>query len=403
MAKIGFGTYRVTDLDPQHIEALKTAIQMGVELIDTSTNYMDATAELAISKALGYFDESEIKRVKIISKAGYIQGSLLKEIKDECEYDDVVRYDESVYHCISPAFLHDQLTLSLQRMGLSKIEAYLLHNPEYYILDALKKEIDKDEMLDEMLSRILDGFTQLEKEVKEGRIKSYGISSNSFSLDHNDDEFLPYIDLVTLAENAAKHVGNEQHSFRYIELPINILETKGLECAAWAKENGLTVLANRPLNAQINSQMYRLAEYEESRDYYHYLNDLLELTNIPQLSAVHNLLGQLDEVKHKFRWIGDYENFLYAQILPHIQGSIEKMDEDSMRAFIESMELFFAEYEKMVMYECGKNTKIALSAFFKDCKKTLQKCAIEFLQNSDDIDYILVGMRKESYLLEILA
>ena len=48
MAAIGFGTYRVSDENPEHIEALKMAVASGVKLIDTSTNYMDGGAERAV-------------------------------------------------------------------------------------------------------------------------------------------------------------------------------------------------------------------------------------------------------------------------------------------------------------------------------------------------------------------
>ena len=44
-ASFGFGGYRVGQQDPVHAESLKQAIDLGVRLIDTSTNYTDGESE----------------------------------------------------------------------------------------------------------------------------------------------------------------------------------------------------------------------------------------------------------------------------------------------------------------------------------------------------------------------
>ena len=144
------------------------------------------------------------------------------------------------------------------------------------------------------------------------------MDGNSFSKDQISDEFLPYEDLITIADRASEDMGNDTHSFTTIELPINLLGREGLKCASWAKENGLRVLVNRPLNAEHEELMYRLADYDESREYYHHLNEILEVCDNDKLKALYNLFEELDATKHKFGWIGDYDSFFYAQIIPHI-------------------------------------------------------------------------------------
>ena len=57
MSNFAFGTYRISDLNPQHIEALKEAISSGIKMIDTSSNYMDGGAERAIALAMRSFDK----------------------------------------------------------------------------------------------------------------------------------------------------------------------------------------------------------------------------------------------------------------------------------------------------------------------------------------------------------
>ncbi|HUH42385.1 MAG TPA: aldo/keto reductase [Sulfurimonas sp.] len=407
MSNFAFGTYRISDLNPQHIQALKEAIEAGITMIDTSSNYMDGGAERAIALAMR-LAESDIKNeVEIVSKFGYIQGSSLHEYRAnlaEKKYSkDVVKYTEDCYHCISKEFMHEELTASLKRLEATSIGCYLIHNPEYYIIEAIKNNLSKDYRLDEMYRRIEDAFVGLEEEIKKGRISSYGISSNSFSLLESDDEFLPYEDLLTLAQNAATIVKNKKHSFTTIELPINILEVDGLKCASWAKKNGLRVLANRPLNARYLNKMYRLADYKEGKDYYHYFNELIEFCDKDEFRILYNLLEEMEASKHKFDWIGSYDIFLYTQIIPHIKKALEKFEEDERENIINSINLFLIEYRKMVEYECSVRTRDELKDFFKEPHLPMQEAAIKFLMKCKNVDYIIVGMRKPLYVHEILC
>ena len=402
MSNFAFGTYRISEHNPQHLQSLKLAIESGITMIDTSSNYMDGSAERAIALVLQDFDENVTSEIEIVSKFGYIQNENMNRHKEN-PFDEVVEYSPDCFHSISQTFIEDQLTQSLGRLQRTQLDCYLVHNPEYYILDAINRGIEKDDRLDEMYKRLFDAFMALELEVKNRRIKSYGISSNSFSKQRNDEEFLPFEDLLTLAEDAAQEIGNEVHSFTTIELPINLLEKDGLKCASWAKKNGLRVLVNRPLNAQHEGLMYRLADYDESKDYYTHFNELLDVCDNDELRVMFNLLEQLDDNKHKFGWIGDYDSFLYSQIVPHMKTSIESLDEENKETMLNFIDLFLTEYRKMVAYECAKSTRVALKDLIGECSSSLQECALKFLQERESVDYILIGMRKPSYVSEIIA
>ena len=241
MADIGFGTYRISDFNQSHLDALSEAIKNGIKLIDTSTNYFDGGSERAIAKVLKNFNTDIKQSIEIVSKYGYIQGSLLQEYLEKdsklSTLDiEVVKYSNNCYHSISKEFLKDQLSRSLQRLELNFIDTYLIHNPEYYIYDAISKGIKKEIYQEEMQKRIYEAFVGLEEEVKNGRIKGYGISSNSFAKKEDEDDFLPYENLVDLAKEASKAVGNKTHNFTTIELPINIIEKQGLFCSFWQKK-----------------------------------------------------------------------------------------------------------------------------------------------------------------------
>ena len=373
MSNFAFGTYKVSDYNPQHVQALKDAIKSGVSMIVTSSNYIDGSSERAVALSLSEFDDSLKDSVEVVSKYKLTQN------------------------------LDEQLALSFDRLQRDRIDCYLIENPEELLFEAVKNNISRDDRLDDMNAKLFDAFLELELAVKEGKILSYGISSDAFSINHSSDYFLPYEDILTLAQDAADEIQNEKHSLTTIELPVNMLELEGLKCAAWAKENGLRVLANRPLNAQLDTLMFRLADYDESTEYYHHLNELLEVTDNEMLKSLYNLIEELDDSKHRFGWIGDYDSFLYAQMIPHIKTSLEVLDEENAQTMLNFIDLFLQEYRKMVSYECSKNTRVKLKELFLDCHTSMQECALRFLMAKKEIDFIVVGMRKPSYVHEILA
>jgi len=373
MAKIAFGTQRISVHNPQHIQALKEAIRSGITMIDTSCSYLHGDSHRAIALAFREFDDDVKESVEIVTKFDVAKSSALVEVEN-----------------------------ALKDLELEKLDCFMIENIESVMLELIKKEVDDDEKPDEINRVIYDAFLDLENLVHSGKISSYGISAENFSQDHNSDQFIPYEDLITLAQSAADELKNDSHSFTTIELPINMLEIHGLKCVSWAKENGLRVISNRPLNALYNNKMYRLAEYSESNEYYHHLNEMLEVTDNDMLKSLYNLFEELDATKHKFGWIGDWENFLYSQALPHMKKSLEIIDEKNRDTMLNFIELFLAEYQQMVKYECSKKTLEELKPFLSGCSKSLVLCAIEFLDECKDIDYVAVGMRKPSYVSEIL-
>ncbi len=373
MSNFAFGTIRISEHNPQHISALKEAINSGITMIDTSSNYMDGASERAIALALDQFDDSLVDEIEIVSK--YMLSQELEE----------------------------QLKLSLSRLNKNAIDCYLIEYPEEALIKAVENGVDRDDRLDDMNAKFFDAFLDLELAIKEKKIFSYGVSSDAFSIEHSSDYFLPYEDILTLAQDAADEIGNDKHSLTTIELPINLLEQDGLKCASWAKENGLRVLANRSLNVKKDNLNYRLADYDESHEYYHHLNELMEVCDNDMLKPLYNLVEQLDETKHKFGWIGDYDSFLYTQMIPHIKTSLEVIDEENRETMLNFIDMFLTEYRKMVAHECAKNTRIALKDIFKDTQISMQEYALNFLVERENIDFIVVGMRKPSYVNEIVS
>lgn len=265
VSPVGFGSYRVDDRVARHREALRLALLSGVNLVDTSTNYGDGHSELLVGKVLREMAATgEIARedVVVVTKAGYVQGQNLRDAHQRRKLGDpwpeMTEYSRNCWHCISPPFLKDQLSASLGRLAMPRVDLLLLHNPEYFLADAEHRNLPLAEARDAFYDRMGRAFEQLEKEVAAGRIGAYGVSSNTFVVPH---EKADAVDLLRLLDLAGP-------GFAAIQLPMNPVElgarepihtTDGRSVLDVAREHGLAVLVNRPLNGFRQGRLHRFA------------------------------------------------------------------------------------------------------------------------------------------------
>jgi len=272
----GFGCYRIDDGIPQHQRALEKALLSGINVIDTSSNYSDGGSEILVGKVLNnLFSDNQLSRdeVIVVSKGGYLQGSNLKIGMDRENsgkaFTDIVKCTNDLWHCISSDFLENQITLSLQRLNLEKIDVYLLHNPEYFLTYSIISDPERRER--EYYRRIKDTFIHLEKEVDQGRISYYGISSNTFAEKETKQNFTSLEKVISIANEISK-----QNHFAVVQFPMNLVENGGMNILnqkkgtktflQFAGENNLGVLVNRPLNAINKNRLIRLADYPVTED-----------------------------------------------------------------------------------------------------------------------------------------
>ncbi len=278
--RIGFGTYRVDMQNADHRNALKKALRESCNLIDTSTNYTDGDSERLVGSVLAELATSgEVRREEIIvvSKIGYLQGQNLKlaEAKEGSgrPYPELVKYGEGIWHCIHPEFLADQLTLSLDRLGLTTLDCCLLHNPEYFLSESKHRgTADLTASREEFYARVERAFLYFETQVAAGRLRFYGVSSNTVTAAAVDPDATSLSRLVQAAEAAARSAGAPAHHFRVLQCPMNLIETGAAGTANtgrpqlqtvldYARQNNIAVLVNRPLNAMVTSnRMLRLAD-----------------------------------------------------------------------------------------------------------------------------------------------
>ncbi len=346
-SRIGFGGYRIGDDHDEHRSALMKALREGCNLIDTSTNYADGGSERLVGSVLNtLISEKDITReqVIVVSKIGYVQGHNLQQAQTREKvgraYPEMVKYGEGIWHCLHPDFLEDQLTFSLDRLGLATLDVCLLHNPEYFLSDAKNRmritdESSLDELRIEFYRRLEEAFAYFERQIDAHRIQFYGVSSNTSTGKPDDPEATSLSRMLDAAQRATQREGKRQHSFRVLQLPMNLLESGALltpntgqdqkhTVLEFAQAHHIAILVNRPLNA-ISSQdrgMLRLTDphheaVETTFETQHHAVATLEKEFLKTFAPLIPSAGQGLEPKNFFS---------LAETLNHLRTQVHNLD-----------------------------------------------------------------------------
>ena len=427
VSRAGFGCYRVTENNGEHFDALTKALKEGINIIDTSTNYMWGESELLVGKVVEELvEEGELKRdeLVIVSKIGYVQGPAMEiskeRIKEGNPFPDMVYYDENCWHCIHPEFLQDQLNRSLDRLDMEKLEVLLLHNPEYFLSLAKKKGTDRKEAEKEYYSRIEKAFIYLEEEAEKGRISWYGISSNTFPVSHEEFEHTSLERILDIAGNISKN-----NRFAVIQFPANLYEggaiynknRKSMSLLDIAGEANLGTLVNRPLNAYRNNQLIRLSDFAikakiSDKDVEEELKEFTVTENNmkKELKYFHEGFSDiLTDRWNKFSGIEHWnmvrDNYFTPRFEQIVHGHEVKDKEPDkyIKSFNNMMEKISDYY---ITKAIEKSDKIheQLNRFLPDSIKhaTLSGKAIWMLRSMPGISSVLVGMRTEHYVDDVI-
>lgn len=230
ISSVGIGSYlgNPDDMNDFYLyNAIKTALLSGaVNMIDTAINYRYMKSEKAIGKALQILlVKYKIQRSEYIvaSKVGFVPEnaetgkrchSYIEDLVNEGKItiEDVVFDDiKRPIHCIHPEYLKSQVDISLDNLKLKTLDVMYLHNvfeSQYMV----PKEI--------LQSRLAKAFETMEEIRASGKIKNYGLATYN-SLRVNDDNTM-HCNLQEVTE-LAKKIGGENHGFRYVQAPINIM------------------------------------------------------------------------------------------------------------------------------------------------------------------------------------
>lgn len=225
LSNVGIGTY-LGDADARTDQlvtsAVKQSIMSGVNVIDTAINYRAQKAERSVGKAISELvEEQKISRDEIFlsSKNGYVTNDadvnlgFWEYVKEEYSQKGVIKEGDvtSGYHCMTQAYLSDQLERSLKNLGIECLDLMYLHNA----VEGQIKDVSKDQFLENLKS----AFEFYEQKRNEGKIRFYGMATwECFRVPKDNPQYLSLEDMVSMARN----VGGEHHGFRFIQLPYNM-------------------------------------------------------------------------------------------------------------------------------------------------------------------------------------
>jgi aryl-alcohol dehydrogenase-like predicted oxidoreductase len=456
-SRLGFGTYRVDTREPEHRNALKKALREGVNLIDTSTNYTDGDSERLIGSVLHELIKSDAltrEEVIVVSKIGYVQGENLKQAEAREQagrpYPDMVKYGEGIWHCIHPEYLADQLTLSLDRLGLATLDVCLLHNPEYFLSEAAHHEGGGlAATRDAFYRRIEQAFMFFESQVTAGRISYYGVSSNTVTADPSDAEATSLSRLCEAARAAAASQGIARHRFAALQCPMNLYESGALvtpntgvdqheTVLEVARREGMAVLVNRPLNAMPTkkSGVLRLVDFPLEGDPVDFDRQCRTVAELEEeyRKAIAPALQQSDQgmapadyftwaveltrVRPQIQGLEHWEQIEHQMIAPHVNQVIRAISRHVTGTAAEQWEAWRDRYVPQLLTLLGglrreatersrvKTASVSanLDPLLPDArrKESLSRKALWVLASTPGVTAVLNGMRTRDYVEDSL-
>lgn len=446
-SNIGFGSYRVSNRIDEHYITLRKAITSGIDLIDTSANYADGESEILIGRVLKDLISEDIisrKDITLVTKAGYIQGQNYRravELKEAGKlYSDTVELKDKLWHCISPEFLEDQISRQLERLCTDHIDIYLLHNPEYFLDGAKKDGLELNEARRIYYERIKKAFMHLEEKVSEGKIKCYGISSNTFPVYADEYNFTSLEEVLKISRTIS-----DNNNFKVIQLPFNLAEAgavtiknqldKTKTVLEFASEAGLKVLINRPLNAITSKGLVRLSDFStepfKEKDFIDQMKlvtkteDEIIIDLLPESGTDESVIDKFKKnlnfgktIEENWKFFGSIEHFndtvnqIFApginQILETVEENIpDENSKDLFSGYIKDIYKLLNFVRKYYNLRAAKRSIFINSLINKKLDEkfhglTLSQKSVLLLNSVNGVNCVLAGMRKEKYAEDLI-
>jgi aryl-alcohol dehydrogenase-like predicted oxidoreductase len=264
VSALGMGSYLgdCTDADDSRYRAsTRAAINSGVNVLDTASNYRCQRSERAMGQAIvEAIAAGEVRRdeLMVCTKGGYValdgEPPASREAYDRwleqalfapgvLTPNDLVRAG----HSLAPRFIAHQLAQSRSNLGLEVIDLYYLHNPEEQLL-AVDRETFR--------ARMRAAFEVLEARASANEIAGYGCATwLGLRVPPDHRQHLTLADLMGIA----REVGGTAHHFRAVQLPISLgmpeaarvptqpLGKKMVTVLEAADALGLGIIASAPL------------------------------------------------------------------------------------------------------------------------------------------------------------
>jgi aryl-alcohol dehydrogenase-like predicted oxidoreductase len=268
VSSVGIGTYLGRDddrTDAAYEEAIRRALHLGINVVDSAINYRNQRSERCVGRALRQAAVPR-ERVVVCTKGGFLPFDVVRPrdprsfVEEMYVRAGLLRWDEVIdgVHCLAPRFLSDQIDRSRCNLGVTTIDLYYLHNPETQLGEVSRAEF---------LQRLRAAFAELERACDEQRIAAYGLATwNGFRAEEDDPEHLSLDEVLECARDA----GGTRHRFRAVQLPFNLemdeaatlANQRGRTLLAAARDCGIAVFASAPV---LQGRLARLSPAERAR------------------------------------------------------------------------------------------------------------------------------------------
>ncbi len=235
LSSIGVGTFpgaASPAADIQVAGAVTRALQSGINVVDTAAHYRYGRALAAVGAGVRAAVESGVPRsaMFLVSKGGFLSWRGGRPDDPELWFEREIvaqglgtRDDlTGMSHLISPAYINYQLELSRSLMGIDTLDAFLVDQPEVHIAGIGKEVLNR---------KLLQVFILLERAVRDGRLRYYGISTfDGFRVETDHLLFQSLTSLLGLADKAAQAVeggARARHHLKLVSMPYNQVMLEG--------------------------------------------------------------------------------------------------------------------------------------------------------------------------------
>jgi aryl-alcohol dehydrogenase-like predicted oxidoreductase len=234
LSSLGVGSFPGAaddQVDAQYAEIVERALLSGINVIDTAAHYRYGRSLAAVGRGIRAAVEAGVPRdgFFVVSKGGFLvfregpPADLRDWFAREILAKGLGTADELTQaHLLSPAHIAFQIELSRNLLGLETLDAFLIDQPEVHIPRIGKAGLNT------LLEKV---FHVLEQAVKDGKIRTYGISTfNGFRVETDDPMFQSLTSMQGLAEKAARAVWQDdqaRHAFKVVQMPFNQVLLEG--------------------------------------------------------------------------------------------------------------------------------------------------------------------------------
>ncbi|WP_435144220.1 aldo/keto reductase [Halobaculum sp. P14] len=224
VSSVGVGTYLgdpTAAVDDDYRDAVRLALDSGVNLVDTASNYRCGRSERVVGEALRESDAAR-DSVVVASKAGFLPfdgdrpedpaAYVRREFIDTGVVDPAALARGS--HCIAPGYVDAMLDRSLDRIGVDAVDLYYVHNPETQLEARSRADV---------YDQLQAAFETLERRRAAGDVGRYGVATwSAFRVPPGDDSHLDLGVVLDRAAAAADAVGVDDHGLAAVQLPFNV-------------------------------------------------------------------------------------------------------------------------------------------------------------------------------------